>query len=48
MPSEQLVDYGYIDTLLRSVAYKQKFKIDNVFDWITLKKSKAEENKNKR
>ncbi|CDW84408.1 protein kinase domain containing protein [Stylonychia lemnae] len=51
-PSEQIIDYGYIDSLLRSVAYKSKFKIDNVFDWITLKKTKIEEqksdNKNKR
>eukprot|EP00347_Sterkiella_histriomuscorum_P001694 403371036 len=42
-PQDQNCDYGYMESLLRSVAYKQKFKIDNVFDWLLTKKGKTGE-----
>lgn len=54
-PYEQACDYEYIDSLLRSVAYKTKFKIDNVFEWLSAKRKmtldlkfqKESESKNK-
>lgn len=42
-PQEAQCDYRYIEGLLKSVAHNNKFKIDNVFDWITFKKAKTVE-----
>ena len=35
-------DYGYIETLFKSVAYKARFRIDNMFDWIVAKKNQQQ------
>lgn len=32
-PQDNSIDYRYIESLFRSVAYSNKFKIDNTFDW---------------
>lgn len=32
-PNEAAVDYRFIEELFKQVAYNQKFKIDNRFDW---------------
>ena len=37
--SEMPCDYGFIETLFKSVAFKAKFRIDNQFDWILAKKN---------
>lgn len=32
-------DYGFIETLFKSVAFKARFRVDNQFDWILAKKT---------
>jgi serine/threonine protein kinase len=36
-------DYGYLRRLLKSIADKESFQLDNVFDWVIKKKNQEEE-----
>lgn len=36
-------DYGYLRRLLKGIADKDSFQLDNIFDWVIKKKSQEEE-----
>lgn len=36
-------DYGYLRRLLKGIADKDSFQLDNIFDWVVKKKSQEEE-----
>ena len=40
-------DYGYLRRLLKGIADKESFQLDNVFDWVIKKKTQEEEEENK-
>ena len=44
-PSEAACDYRYIESMLRSVGYNLKFKIDYNFEWLSNKRQITNERK---